>query len=579
MQSSPVPDHITQEPPPSLRLTGWNVLLYVLLLAPGLRGLFANNADLALMSAEWIDSGSIVTSLLDVTESASFYDYSATFHTRVYGGSFYFFIFWPFAFYKWVVGLHPSTSFPVFAVTARLVTLAFAVLALILLQRLSFRLTKSKLASAAIVVATAAVGPFVTFSYEVHPEPAGLACAIAAFLGIHAYFETGRTRYIIGVLLAITLGALSKQAFGLMAIPSAMAAGMALRDHRSKGGSIRLRSSLKLIGMGVGGMALCVLVFNPALLFSPLPFLDTQLYLKALHGLNGRATLAENIGAWFSEIISADPVLLMGLIASVVTCGVSLKQSSPAVRTLRLVAVYNIAFALWLTTSVYTPKTPLYFYPIYPFLVLVIVHVITALVQYARSSTVALRRRVATGVAVGMVLAQVLAFVANTLESVDTVARSVTFKHTDAVRLRDALASQAEGRARGVIYSVSIPLQDATSSSNSWNTFQLGSTVEDMSGSLSKLQPELMVLDITKYWPFEQLVVQGKYEPKLEHRYEVWKQFPDLPACKGVAPCIVSLKRRLSASTLSSTEPSAEPQPFAVVYSRQALSLPSGKVD
>ncbi|HYH97988.1 glycosyltransferase family 39 protein [Hyalangium sp.] len=576
MQDEPALEHITQPPPPSTRLTGWNVLLYVLLLAPGLRGLLANNADLALMSAEWIDSGSIVTSLLELTESSSFYNYSATFHTRVYGGSFYFFIFWPFAFYKWVVGIHPSTSFPVFAVTARLVTLAFSVLALILLQRLSFRLTKSKLASIAIVVATAAVGPFVTFSYEVHPEPAGMACSIAAFLGIHAYFETGRVRYILGVLLAITLGALSKQAFGLMAVPSAMAAGIALRDHLSKGGSLRLSSALKLIGMGVGGMALCVLVFNPYLLFSPRSFLDTQLYLKALHGLNGRATLAENMGEWFSEIISADYVLLMGLIASVVTCGVSLTKSSPAVRTLRLVAVYNIAFTLWLTASVYTPRTPLYFYPIYPFLVLVVVYGITFLVQYAHSSPVALRRRVAAAAAVGMVLAQVLIFFRNTLEAVDTVARSVTFKHTDAVRLRDALASQLEGHARSVLHSVSIPLQDGASS-NLRNTFQLGSTAEDMSGHLNNLQPELMVLDITKYWPFEQLVVQGKYDPKLVHRYEIRKRFPDLPPCRGLTPCIVSLKRRLNAATLSSAEPSSEQEPFAVVYSRQALSLPSGK--
>ena len=128
--------------------SSWTVVICALLLAPAAVCLFYNNDSLAMMTAEHIDTGSIVGSVLETTSRENFYNNAAAFHTRAYGSSFYFLFFWFFSFLKYILGLSEAADFSVFALTARLATFATSCLALFLVYRLSIKLAASRLAAA-----------------------------------------------------------------------------------------------------------------------------------------------------------------------------------------------------------------------------------------------------------------------------------------------------------------------------------------------------------------------------------------------------------------------------------------------
>ncbi|NKC02857.1 hypothetical protein HED55_04235 [Ochrobactrum haematophilum] len=147
---------------------------------------FKNNENLAVVTAAFIDSGSLLGDYLKLVERGKF-DQAFMYHTSIYG--------WPGnSLSIWVLWLAENTSFATKAAIARSLSFIMSILSLVCLGVLLTRINANKVMSVVILLFVALWAPFVVFHTKFILKHS--VCFLAASRSSHAL--TTSTRIDIG---------------------------------------------------------------------------------------------------------------------------------------------------------------------------------------------------------------------------------------------------------------------------------------------------------------------------------------------------------------------------------------------
>lgn len=331
---------------------------------------FRNNDDPWTTTAAYTDTGTILSAQLRMIEPEHLFNQHASFHSRLYGWTPNTIVFVQFLALRHVLGLEPQEHHSTYALVSRLNNLLFSLGVLAALYFLAQRLLGAPIVALVVTALSGCFFPFLTYSYQLHPEPAGTFFALLALHGLVSFLEDRtRSRSFLLAVLCAALSALSKQAFSLVFIAVATAWVVARLEDRRAGVAFRAAPQVGLLLGSVLIVAVTAFVIHPRLFLEFGTFRRSMEYLSAHHG--GTHTLLDNWRLWWGDLLSRDWSTLAGLTLSVICLATGFRASvSPRATALTVLASYNVAYAL-VVCSVVRPASINYVYPIHASLLLV----------------------------------------------------------------------------------------------------------------------------------------------------------------------------------------------------------------
>ena len=423
-----------------------------------------NNANLAIVTAAFIDSGSLLGDYMKLAESDEF-NQSLMYHTSIYG--------WPGnSLSIWMLWLAENVNFEAKGALARSLSFIMSISGLVGMGTLLERLNANKAIAVSLLVFVALWAPFVVFSYQIHPEAFGLFFATAALIACVRYEQSSSHVYLlIGWAMAL-LAFLSKQPFLIyLIVPLNLGMGTLMGSERKIHTFILYAATFTCVGLAT------VFLSDPYIILDFQGFLSKQVAIHT-HHLHISNSPSHSAGQWARILIFSDPWFLLALVASAV---VSVKSHS---QFLKACALANFVFLFVLIFLLKFFFLRSYLYPALP----------TSLVVIAALPTLVPRRvELPTTVVVVFGLIGLAGY--NSVTTLGSVMSSSSFSQTTAVDTMNEISSHATGDITAV-YSANLPLNSAPFG-ETYNSFQF--TTDNTVEAVVSLAPDIIIVD--KLWP------------------------------------------------------------------------------
>ncbi|RZS88898.1 hypothetical protein EV217_1293 [Phyllobacterium myrsinacearum] len=429
--------------------------------------LFANNSNLGIVTAQFIDSGSMLSNYVDMVRTGDF-NQSKQYHTSIYGWPGNNIIIWS----MWAVGAHTIETQ---ALIARSASFIFSILTILALSCLFYFNRASKVLSVVGLLLLVAWPPFVTFAYQIHPEAFGLFFGTTSLIAA-TYFvrHDQRSFWLYSSWGLAVLAFLSKQPFLIYLIPPVIIGFNSLLKSQRKL-FFFIKTSIAFITIG----ALMVFISDPYIFLEFPIFWEKQVAIHT-HHLSISNSLTTSLSSWANIIVFDDPWFLVGLIFSVVAIyrSKNLVVVSAAWANLAFLAVLIVALKFFFLRS--------YLYPALPTVLLV--------VATSQSYILPAISRALTTVLVGLALVFITQ---SAVRSAGILMTDSQFSQTANVQAVKRL-QEIQGHNLTLVYSNSLPI-DATLYKKAYGNFTF-SPQPALNEQLKTVQPDIIITD--NAWPF-----------------------------------------------------------------------------
>lgn len=461
---------------------------------------FQNIGYLNLLLAFHIDSGSIISSVFTVVDSAQFYNQNVGYHTAYYGFPYNSILILVFEIYRHFLHLDTITNFYIFALTARLFSLFIAGVALLSFYYLSIKVLKNTIVAFLLTILLAMFYDFIFYSTLIKGDILALLFSIGSFYFLFKYIEEKETLFFqLGSLLG-ALAVFTKQPYIFMAVPLFLGYFFHF-DKMPKMTLAFVRESIIVF------FKTFLIVLISYFIIHPYAFIQFDTYIEKQNDLKQMvsAPFIENVAYWVYVYLD-NTLVLIGILTTILYLifFIFLKKKNPNAKVLFLMSVFNLLYALWLTASVGPIRVTTYLLPIYPFLLLVS----TVLIQrvfllgnkgIARYFLIVTKIMVITGV--------IYVFINNAIRMTAKINNFMTlsrdFSHTPQVIsissfIRDPLFDKRLKTLR-LVYTVSLPIPDGEFKELT-NNWQFGSKSEDVIKNITTYNPDVLLIDTTQWY-------------------------------------------------------------------------------
>jgi len=170
---------------------------------------FQNNEDINIVSAEHVDSGSILSSILqlyDKSRSNSFYNQNIPYHTSFYGFPFNSVLFWIFALISLLFRVSLD-EIQIFALIAKLLNFLFALLSIIIANNLINKIFKHTISRIFYLMLFCLFTPFIHYSIHIKSDILGLLLSLISITYLYSYLLDKKITK--NIILANIFGGLS----------------------------------------------------------------------------------------------------------------------------------------------------------------------------------------------------------------------------------------------------------------------------------------------------------------------------------------------------------------------------------
>ncbi|ALM85279.1 hypothetical protein ASB57_21955 [Bordetella sp. N] len=455
------------------------MLLFTLLLG---RMVYLHNADYQQATGAWVDSGSLLQDYLRIVGPPVNLNQTHQYHTGIYGWVYNSIVVWGIIALKAVFG-GAEIGFPVFAAWAKAVSFAFTVASIGLLFATIRKFGAHYFIALFATLAVAIYPPTAKFSYEVHPEAAGVFFVILMLWSLRHYVEqpAARERYLLLAWAAAVTSVLAKQSFMIYPLaPLLVVFAVTLRDPAfldlKRQVVSRLAGRFVLIGL------LLVLAFHPYAILDFPGFLAKQKEIHAFH-----ATLSMPIGrsfrSWIALMWDTDVWLLVAMGAAVIRLTLNRFRGENSAKLVDICCVLLLVYLVLIVDQLRFYILRAYLLPILP---------VAAIVLVGLSSSL-------RGVAGAVVKAAVLILLVGTipayaLNSAGSVAYDLMLGNFNTMRVRDPLMRLGP-RPWTVFFSSSLAVPGQLYK-QAIDNFKFGGKA-DIDRGFANLHPDLVIVDKT----------------------------------------------------------------------------------
>jgi hypothetical protein len=457
--------------------------------------LFLYNDDIDVMRAAYVDSGSIMESILTMLSIENFYNQHAGFHSSTYGWTPNSILFLQFVLLKYVFGLAPQQYFTLYAILARANNFIFSLATLAAFFLFVQRLIGNRGRALLLTILAACFSPFMTYCYQIHPEPSAMFFVLVSFHFLLSFLQNPcrRSLFFAAVFFA-SLGMMAKPPFG-MALVSVGLGYLWARYHTWRSDLHTLWVDTLPILISAGIVLGTVFVIHPYHFFEFERSQRAVDWLYQYHHASVSIGTFTNAGVWLRTIILRDYVVLIGCI-SVLAGLFAFRRGRTAQEKMGwLMAFYTVGYMAWIMWFLRRPINFNYVYPVYFFFLLVSVFILQRL--SIQQNITELRRKTLRILTAGIMIAFVVQSVCQCLDGACVVANQLAIKHRNPFVARKFLLELGP-RPWRVIYFPSIPIPDGY---YPWtrNICCYPNVGEDLDRVMKKVAPDAIFLDYA-FW-------------------------------------------------------------------------------
>lgn len=429
--------------------------------------LFRNNANPALLTASFIDSGSLLLNYIQLLGLGKF-NQSLMYHTSIYG--------WPGNHLTlWLLSLSGVESFQEQAVVSRSVSFAFSLAGLVgmgvLLRSRGSRFWGATLA----LIFMMTWAPFVVFSYEIHPEACGLFFGVTCLIASSAYSKNPKLAYLYTAWSAAIFAFLSKQPFLVfLLIPVFLGVHECLKSQWSVGVCLRVAAVFLLVGIFSAALS------NPYIFLDFNGFIEKQRAIHT-HHLQISNTVLYSAGKWLEIATLIDPWYAVSVVFSFFIIAIS------ADRFLKACAWANLLFLLVLILAMKFFFIRSYLYPVLPISIVLISEFPRLFHSKARAL-----------VTVFVILGSVVMLSYNAIRTAGTVVVAGRFSDSVPAKVMREFSKKGDEQTV-VVYSASLPL-DTEKFKLAYNNFVISAA--SLEKQIAEIDPDLILVD--RFWPYSE---------------------------------------------------------------------------
>ena len=330
-----------------------------------------NNDYLNLVTANYVDSGSILSGILDMLSTVgnnSFYNQNLIFH-GVYGYPYNSTVFLMFCILKFLIGISTTDHFKIYASFARLTSLMIAVLTIFQIYKIGVDYLNRWYSRVAYVLLAITFPPFFFSSFQMKQDLFGLFFSLLCFHNLYEFHVHKNRKILWKSIVFFTLAVLNKQPFIFLIFPISLIVVNRMR-HMNK---------LVVLMQLIKGATLSLLL---SFLIHPYLFLDFKGFVyrqSILFNGNIAQSMTVTFYEWLAVIQQSNYLILLSVTPFIllIVMGVStlFKQSIFPKNTIQLLfsfVIYSITYLIWLVMKVGPLKYEFYFLPIYPYSLLLV---------------------------------------------------------------------------------------------------------------------------------------------------------------------------------------------------------------
>ena len=425
-----------------------------------------NNTSLGVVTANWIDSGSLLASYHNMLTSGDF-NQNHHYHASAYG--------WPYN--SLVIAVLELTEFikgrPTIvqeqAFTARLVSFLFSLLSLIAAGYLFSMHKFNKVLIILSLVTIATFSGFTKLSYTIKPEAFGLFCSFSSLIALSIYCKGSQhpSPLYLGWGFAI-LATLAKQPYLVYLIPP-----LVIGFHPMSRSPAKLRLSRAFGFILIAFVA--VFISHPYAILDLTGFIEVQV-LHQTAVFTGQRELMVVVGEWMHTIGYHAPWFGLAVILSAIF--LVLPQRINFGSLFVSAALSNLLFLALLIAAMGFTAFYGYLYPIIPAAFFVILSASTYV----------------TAQVLNYIIATVLlvSIVSGSHISVATVKADATFSEGPEMEIVNALRS-GNHASHSIVFTISLPVS-AADYREAYGHFTLSRGLE-LVDQLKRISPDIIVVD------------------------------------------------------------------------------------
>lgn len=448
---------------------------------------FQNNDYLALTSSQFVDSGSILSSIFQLMENASFYNQNILYHTA-YGYPFNSILFWLFMVLKHLVKLSTTTDFYAFATAARLVNYAIAILVLCVSFLIAQRVFLKNSTVFLFMFVLSFFPPFLLYTVQIKPDLLGVLFLSCSMWFLQNFLENEREQSIVMAFFFAALAVITKQPFIFWLIPLILVTFMVNKESLSRQALLVrfLRTAIKSIFLFVP----IFFIFHPFAFLDPAGLVNKQLFLL---NENASADAFSNIRAW-AMVIHDNLYLLPLIIIPFISVLIPHKTETDKRRVI-LIAIYVLVYIIWLIIKVGPMRFPAYFLMIIVPGSLLSVYICERIFLRI-SNKVAFLRIITFLMPLSLVFYLYYPHALQNINDIYDYKKSAQYMSIERIAQNKTLYYELLNSR--ILYSVSIPLPTDIMP-YAVNTWQFGKG-EEMEKNLIAYRPDYVIVDSFQWW-------------------------------------------------------------------------------
>ena len=448
---------------------------------------FQNNDYLALVSSQFVDSGSILSSIFQLMDNDSLYNQNIPYHTA-YGYPFNSILFWLFMVLKHIFKLSITTDFFIFATVARLANYVIAIFALCMSFLLAKKVFFRGFTVFLFLFFLSLFPPFILYTVQIKPDLLGVLFISCSMWFLLNFLENEHEKYLIIAFLFAGLAATTKQPFIYWIISLSLGAFWVNRMSLTKQALL-----IRFLRIAITSVLLFFPIFfiiHPYSFLDPVGLINKQIFLL---NENASADMITNVRAW-TMVIYENAYLLLLIFIPFISVLVPHKSELDKKRIILLV-VYILVYIFWLIIKVGPMREPAYFLMIIVPCAFLVLH-IYELVSLKISKRV-LFLRISTFLVFSLTMSYLYyPHIQDNLDDIYGYKKSVQYQSVERIMQNEDFSDELLNSR--VVFSASIPLPTHIMP-QAVNTWQFGKGV-NMGSNLIAYKPEMMIIDTFQWW-------------------------------------------------------------------------------
>lgn len=473
----------------------WILILFMVIFTVAvLPPCFQNNNNLNLISAEHIDSGSIIGSIIQMNSKNtpnSFYNQNIPYHTGYYGYPYNSIVFWSFKFVKIFFRSYVNNNWYIFPLIAKLLNFIFASFSIIYLYQLSRKILKYNLSKILLLSLFIIFPEYLHYVFHIKPDILGLLFSIISLNYLYNYLQNSKiSKNIIKANIFGGLSILCKQPHIFIIFPLFTGFVLSLRGNLKE----KISAFFKIYLFSGIIFLFLFFIIHPYALIEPKAFVGRQISMTTMTS----ASYMENIKYWLPTYIG-NPLLFITAFTPFIFLLLNLfkKFHNKTTQFLPLTSIYLILYLLWLTLKVGPMRFIHYLIPILPFSVLIFSYIFDFSFNKIFNSK-SKKIKIIFLIIFTMFFLLSIIIIKNTIIKTKNIIQSTyNFQKTEAYKATEKLEKEFNNQQlnkKTIIYSISLPVNSILYE-NATNTWQVPNETD-----INKYLPDLLFIDLTIYW-------------------------------------------------------------------------------